>query len=74
MIYDDGLKNVTFRVFTKFSFDLAWWPNFLPQVTQFQIQPKEHQDKQFQHDSWWLFQKSDLKSVNKVFLSFDPVT
>ena len=34
-IYDDCLKNVTARVITMFSADLARWPSFLSQVTQF---------------------------------------
>ena len=29
-IYDDWLKNVTYRVLTGFSFDLARWPSFCP--------------------------------------------
>ena len=32
-IQDDCFKNVTARVLTRFSFDLAWWPTFWPQVT-----------------------------------------
>ena len=34
-IHDDHLKNVTSRVSTRFSFDLAWWPGFWYQMTQF---------------------------------------
>ena len=34
-IHDDCLKNVTARVITRFSADLAKWPSFWPQVTQF---------------------------------------
>ena len=45
--HDDCLKNVTARVLTKFSVDLARWPSFLPQVTQFQTWPRTHQDKTF---------------------------
>ena len=45
-IYDDYLKNLTTGVF-KFSADLAWWPSFLPHVTQFQTWPRTHQDKTF---------------------------
>ena len=67
-MYDDYLKNVTSGVLTKFSFDLAWWPSFWPHVTQFQTWLKNHQDKHFGQDSWWLLQKCDLWSVNKVFL------
>ena len=44
-IHDDCLKNVTARVLTSFSFDLARWPSFWPQVTQFQTWPRNHQDK-----------------------------
>ena len=32
-IHDDCFKNLTSRVLTIFSFDLTWWPSFLPQVT-----------------------------------------
>ena len=46
-------------VFTRFSFDLAWWPKFWPQVTQFQTGPRNHQDKQFEQESWWLLEKCD---------------
>ena len=31
-IHNDYLKNVTSGVLTRFSFDLAWWPSFFPQV------------------------------------------
>ena len=34
-IHDDCFKNVTARVLTRFSADLAWWLSFWPQVTQF---------------------------------------
>ena len=59
-IHDDYLKNVTLGVLTRFSFDLAWWPSFLPQVAQFQTRPRNHQDKHFDQDSWWLLQKCYL--------------
>ena len=58
-IHDDCLINVTTRVLTRFSADLARWPSFLPQVTQFRTWPKNHQDKHFEQDSWWLLQKCD---------------
>ena len=35
-ICDYYFKNMTSRVLTRFSFDLDWWPSFLPQVTHFQ--------------------------------------
>ena len=57
--HDDSFKNVTARVLTRFSFDLAWWSSFLPQVTQFQIWLRNHQDKQFEQDSWWLLEICD---------------
>ena len=66
-IHDDCFKNVTARVLTRFSFDLAWWPSFWPNVTQFQIWPRNHQDKQFEQDSWSLLEKCDRLSVNKVY-------
>ena len=30
-----------FRVLTRYSLDLAWWPSFLPQVIQFQNSTKK---------------------------------
>ena len=36
-IHDDHFKNVTSRVLTRFSFDLAWWPSVWLQVTQFEL-------------------------------------
>ena len=36
---------MTGRVLTRFSADLARWPSFWPQVTQFQTWPRNHQDK-----------------------------
>ena len=39
-IHDDCFKNVTARVLTRFSFDLAWWPSFWSQVTQFRTWPR----------------------------------
>ena len=58
-IHDDCFQNVTARVLTRFSFDFAWWPSFWPQVTQFRTWRRNHQDKQFEQDSWWLFKKCD---------------
>ena len=58
-IHDDCLKNVTARVITRFYANLARWPSFGPQVTQFRTWPRNHQDKHFVQDSWWLFQKCD---------------
>ena len=57
--HDDCFKNVTARVLTRFSADLAWWPSFLLQVTQFWTRPRNHQDKHFEQASWWLLQKCD---------------
>ena len=56
-IHDDCLKNVTARVITRFYADLARWPSFWPQVFQFRTWPRNHQDKHFEPDSWWLHQK-----------------
>ena len=56
-IHDDCFKNVTARVLTRFSFDLVWWPRFWPQVTQFLNGPRNHQDKHFGQNSWWLLKK-----------------
>ena len=38
-------KNVTARVLIRFSDDLARWPSFWLQVTQFRTWPRNHQDK-----------------------------
>ena len=70
----DYLKNVTFGVLTKFSADLAWWPSFWSHVTQFQTWPRNHQDKHLEQDLWWLLQKCDRWSVNKIFCWFGLVT
>ena len=59
-IYCDYLKNVTSGVLPRFSFDLAWWTSFWPQMTQFQTWLRNHQDKHFGQDSWWLLKKCDL--------------
>ena len=56
---------------TRFSADLAWWPSFWPHMTPFQTWLRNHHDKHFGQDSWWLLQKCDLYSVNKAFLWFD---
>ena len=58
-INDDCLKNVTVRVITRFSADFPRWPSFWLQVTQFRTWPRNHQDKYFEQDSWWLLQKCD---------------
>ena len=58
-IHDDRLKNVTTKVLTRFSADQARWPSFWPQVTQFRTWPRNHQDKHFEQDSWWLLKKCD---------------
>ena len=60
IIHDDCFKNVTARVLTRFSVDLVWWPSFWPQVTQFWTWPRNHQDKHFEQDSWWLLQKCEF--------------
>ena len=56
-IHDDCWKNVTVRVMIRFSADLARWPSFWPKVTQFRIWPRNHQDKHFGQDSWWLLKQ-----------------
>ena len=72
-IHDDCLKNVTARVLTKFSADLARWPSFWLQVTHFGTWPK-NQDKHFEQDSWLLLEKCDPKIDNKVFNWFGHLT
>ena len=42
---------------TRFSVDLARWPSFWPQVTQFRTWSRNHQDKHFEQDSWWLLKQ-----------------
>ena len=54
---------------TRFSFDLVWWPSFWPKVTQFQTWPRNHQDKHFEQDSWWLLQNCNPRVFTKF--SFD---
>ena len=39
-IYDDVFKKCDLWSVNKVSFDLAWWPSFLPHVTQFQTWQK----------------------------------
>ena len=73
-IHDYCFKNVTARVLTRFSAGLARWPSFWHHVTQFQIWPRNHQDKHFEQDSWWLLEKFDRWSVNKVSSWFGSVT
>ena len=46
-------------VLTRFSADLARWPSFWSQVTQFQTWPRNHQDNYVEQDSWWLLEKCD---------------
>ena len=58
-IHDDCFINVTARVLTRFYNDVTRWPSFLPHVTQFQTWPRNHQDKHFEQDSWWLLEKCD---------------
>ena len=55
-IHDDHLKNVISRVLKRFSFDLAWWPNFWLQVTQFWTRCRNHQEEHLEY-SWWLFKQ-----------------
>ena len=65
---------ITSKMLTWFSFDLARWASFWSKVTQFEVDLKVHQDKHFEHDSWWSLQKCDHLSVNMVFHWFDLVT
>ena len=67
-IHNDRFKNVTSRASTRFSFDLARWPSFWYQVTQFKTRLRNHHDKHFEQYLWWLFQKCDLWSVNSFLL------
>ena len=67
-IHDDCLKNVTTRVLKRFSADLARWPSFWPQVTQFRTWPKNHQDKHFEQDSWWLLKNVTARVLTNILL------
>ena len=67
-IHNDHFKNVTSRVLTRFSFDLALWPSYWLHVTKFWSWPRNHLDEHFEQHSWWLLKKCDLWNVNKVFL------
>ena len=42
---------------------LARWPSFWPQVTQFWTWPKNHQDKHFEQDSWWLLENVTARVI-----------
>ena len=59
-IHDDCFKNVTARVLTRFSADLARWPSFWPQVTQFQTCPRFNRGKYLEQVSSRLGQNYDL--------------
>ena len=63
-IHDDCLKNVTARVI-RLSADLARWSSFWPQVTQFRTWPRNHQNKHFEQDSWWLLKQVTLMLPSK---------
>ena len=60
-------------IITEFSADLAQWPSFWYQVTQFRTWPRT-QDKHFVQDSWWLLEKCDRQSDNKILRWFGQVT
>ena len=59
-IHDDCFKNVTAGVLTRFSADLARWPSFLPQVTQFRTWPRFNRAKHFEQVSSRLGKNYDL--------------
>ena len=67
-IHDNFLKNETSRM-TIFSFWFGWCPSIWPQRTQFQTWLRNHQDKHFEQDSWWLLQKCTLGVLTRF--SFD---
>ena len=48
---EDWTKTVASRVFTRFFFDLAYWPSFWPNMTHIWTWPRFHQYKQF----WQIF-------------------
>ena len=56
-IHDECLTHVTTRVLTRFSADLARWPSFWPQMTQFRTWHINHENKHFEQDSWWLLKQ-----------------
>ena len=51
---------------TRFSADLARWPSFWPQVTQFRTWPRNHQAKHFEQDSWWLLRQVTPMLPSKI--------
>ena len=67
--HDDCFKNVIVRVLTRFSADLARWPSFWPQVTQFRTWPRTHQDKPF----WGRFMRiaSKMWPLMLTWFAFD---
>ena len=73
-IHDDHFKYVTSEVSIMFSFDLARWPSFWHQVTQFKLDLEIIKMNILNNIYDDYFKKCDLRSVNRVFLWFCLVT
>ena len=51
---EDWTKTLASRVFTRFFYDLAYWPSFRHDMTHIRTWPRFHQDKHSDKFSWWL--------------------
>ena len=51
---DDWTKTVAFRVFTRFFFELTYWPCFWPHMTHIRTLPRYCQDDHSEQVWWWL--------------------
>ena len=71
---DDWTKTMASRVFTRFFYDLTYWPCFWPNMTHIWTWLRYCQDDHSEQVSWWLDQNWGLLSVHKVFLWFDLLT
>ena len=51
---DDWTKTVASRVFTRFFFELTYWPGFWPHMTHIRTWPRYCQDDHSEQVWWWL--------------------
>ena len=52
--YENWMNNVACNVFTRFSYNLTYWPSFWPNMTHIQTWPRFHQSKHSDKFSRWL--------------------
>ena len=57
---EDWSKTVASRVFTRFFYDLTYWPSFWPDMTHIWTWLRYYQDKHSDKFSWWLDGKCGL--------------